>query len=107
MGQARRPQPARLAIKLRQIRTALDFTQEQMAERLKRTKSPPQPGHISEFEQGKREPSLPVLLLYGRVAGVYVDALIDDDLELPEHLPLMPEREWITRCDRTGKRGRG
>lgn len=104
MGQARRPQPTRLASKLRQIRTSLGLTQQQMAERLQRTKSPPQPGHVSEFEQGKREPSLPVLLMYARVAGVYVDVLIDDDLDLPERLPMMPEREWIMRCERAGKR---
>lgn len=104
MGQSRRPHPARLAAKLRQVRAALGLTQQQMAERLGRAKSPPQPGHVSEFEQGKREPSLPVLLLYARAAGVYVDVLVDDDLELPEHLPLMPEREWLVRCGRVRKR---
>ena len=38
-------------------------------------------GHIREFEQGKREPSLPVLLAYARIAEVYVDALIDDEID--------------------------
>jgi transcriptional regulator with XRE-family HTH domain len=98
MGQARRPQPARLAAKLRQIRLILELTQEQMAERLSRAiKSPPQPGHVSEFEQGKREPSLPVLLRYARIAGIYVEALIDDDLDLPSRLPTKPGYEWIMK----------
>lgn len=84
MGQSRRPQPTRLACKLRQVRTLLDLSQEQMADRLKHVKSPPRPGHISEFESGKREPSLLVLVAYARVSGVLVDELVDDKLDLPE-----------------------
>lgn len=87
MGASRRQQPARLAAKLRQIRTGLRLTQEQMAEKLADVKVPPRPGHVSEFEQGKREPSLPVLLQYARLAGIYVDWLIDDEVELPKRLP--------------------
>lgn len=87
MGQARRPQPTRLALKLRQVRMLLDLSQEQMADRLKHVKSPPQPGHISEFERGKREPSLLVLVAYARASGVLVDELVDDELELPKKLP--------------------
>jgi transcriptional regulator with XRE-family HTH domain len=86
MGQSRRPQPARLASKLRRIRELLGLSQEQMADRLKHVKSPPQPGHISEFERGKREPSLLVLVAYARLSGVLVDELADDELELPEKL---------------------
>ena len=82
MGTARREKPARLAFKLRQIRASLDLTQEQMCDRLSGVKSPPRPGHISEFERGKREPSLPVLLRYARLAGVSTDVLIDDELDL-------------------------
>jgi len=86
MGTARRELPTRLAAKLRQIRASLDLTQEQMAEHLSRVKSPPRPGHISEFEQGKREPSLPVLLKYARLVGVSTDVLIDDELDLPKSI---------------------
>jgi len=86
MGQARRPQPTRLALKLRQVRALLGLSQEQMADRLKDVKSPPQPGHISEFESGKREPSLLVLVAYARASGVLVDELVDDELDLPEKL---------------------
>jgi hypothetical protein len=35
----------------------------------------------------KAEPTLMVLLRYARVAGVIVDVLIDDELDLPENLP--------------------
>ncbi len=88
MGQSRRPQPEHLASKLRQVRARLGLSQEQMAERLKHVKSPPQPGHISEFENSKREPSLLVLVAYARLSGVTVDVLADDKLDLPDKLPL-------------------
>ncbi|MDQ3745547.1 MAG: helix-turn-helix domain-containing protein [Acidobacteriota bacterium] len=41
---------------------------------------------ISEFESGKGEPSLPILLAYARAAGVSTDTLIDDKAELPARL---------------------
>ncbi|HEX8138690.1 MAG TPA: helix-turn-helix transcriptional regulator [Pyrinomonadaceae bacterium] len=86
MGRSRRPSPARLAEKLREIRLKLDLTQQQMFDRLGETKTALYPGHIGLYELGKREPPLPVLLRYARIAGVYVDVLIDDDLDLPERL---------------------
>jgi transcriptional regulator with XRE-family HTH domain len=87
MGRSRRPRPAQLAAKLRQIRTALGLTQDQMFIHLGETKTALYPGHISLYEAGQREPPLSVLLCYARIAGVYVDALIDDEVELPERLP--------------------
>jgi transcriptional regulator with XRE-family HTH domain len=51
--------------------------------------------NISQYELGTREPPLPVLLQYARVANVYVDVLIDDDLEPPEKLPASPKSEGI------------
>lgn len=92
MGQSRRPQPTRLAPKLLQVRTLLGLSQEQMAERLNQVKSPPQPGHISEFERGKREPSLLVLVAYARISGILVDVLVDDELNLPEKLPAVKRK---------------
>ena len=87
MGQSRRQQPVRLAAKLKEVRTKLALTQEQMTERLQKVKAGLQTGHISEYETGKREPSLPVLLQYARVAGVPMEVLVDDDLDLPDRLP--------------------
>jgi len=87
MGTSRRPRPARLASKLRQIRTSLGLTQEQMGELLTTRKSSVYPGHVSEFERGKREPSLLALLSYARAAGVPMDLLVDDKLDLPANLP--------------------
>jgi transcriptional regulator with XRE-family HTH domain len=86
MGNARRPQPARLAAKLAQIRAALDLTQEQMIKRLNYTESPLYTSYVSGFETGEREPSLPLLLAYARCAGISTDILIDDNLDLPGKL---------------------
>lgn len=88
MGTASRPRPRRLAEKLLQIRRLLGLTQEQMAERLRDVESPPQPAHISRFESGTREPSLLVLLRYARLAGVPMETLVDDEVELPARLPV-------------------
>lgn len=100
MGQSPRPRPKRLASKLRQIRTMLNLTQEQMADRLKHIESPPQPGHISEFENGRREPSLLFLLAVARLVGVPMELLVDDELDLPKGLPVAGRkiRLW-TRSD--------
>jgi hypothetical protein len=42
---------------------------------------------ISEYESGAREPSLWILLAYGRIARVHVEALIDDEASLPNKIP--------------------
>ena len=86
MGRASRPKPLRLTEKLIEIRKALGASQNELLRRMGL-----QDQHlreeISDFERGKRIPPLPVLLAYARTVNVYVDALIDDDLDLPETLP--------------------
>ena len=103
MGRSSRPKPERLAAKLLRIRNALDLTQDEMLKRLAYRKSPLYASQISDFEQGKREPPVLVLLKYARVAGVPMELLVDDDLDLPEHLPCVPH-EWIMKRVSTGKR---
>lgn len=96
MGRAARPKPARLAEKLLQIRVALGLSQNGMLTRLgldeKLFRSA-----ISGYELGTREPPLPVLLKYAEDAGVWVDVLINDDLDLPDRLPALPKHEGIRR----------
>lgn len=87
MGRSHRPRPKRLAFKLRYIRVALGLTQEQIFERLGETKTALYPGHISLYESGQREPPLPVLLCYAKLSGVFVDLLIDDEVDIPDELP--------------------
>ena len=87
MGRARRHQPEGLADKLKEIRIRLDLSQTQMAEKLSNADPAPRRGHIAEFESGSRQPSLSVLLHYSRLAGIHMEVLVDDDLELPDRLP--------------------
>ena len=88
MGQSKRTQPKRLKSKLKAIRTHLDLTQEEMVLRLRKfaPKESIDTGYVSRFENGKREPTLPILLAYSKLTGVSINALVDDELDLPKRL---------------------
>lgn len=96
MGKAQRQRPARLAEKLITIRNTLGLSQNEMLNRLGLADEFGR-NYISAFELGDREPPLLVLLRYARVAGVWLDALVDDELNLPEKLPASPKSEGIRR----------
>ena len=85
MGHARR-RPKRLAEKLLQIRLALGLSQTEMHRRLD-VEDEIAYTRISEYELDKGEPTLMVLLRYARVAGVSMEALVDDEMDLPARLP--------------------
>jgi transcriptional regulator with XRE-family HTH domain len=94
MGTVRRPKPARLAEKLRAIRTSLGLSQNGMLRHLGLAEDSFR-SSISGYELGTREPPLPILLKYAQAAGVCVDVLINDDLNLPKKLPSMPVHKMI------------
>src|SRR5437868_3527640 len=94
---ARRPAPKRLGEKLLQIRTALGLSQTQFVKRLDYQESPLYPAQISNFEQGKREPPLQLLLAYARLANVALEVLADDKLDLPDRLPSAKRHEGVRR----------
>jgi transcriptional regulator with XRE-family HTH domain len=77
-GSRRRPQPKLLAKKLKAIREERGWTQQQMAQQLGKTPSPPDGAMISRFERGEREPNLFVIVAYCGVAQISTDVLIDD-----------------------------
>jgi transcriptional regulator with XRE-family HTH domain len=60
--------------------------------------------NISSYERGEREPPLHALLKYAQAAGVWVDVLIDDELDLPDTLPSPTKHEGIRR--KTAVRGK-
>ena len=79
---AKRPVPENLAKKLGQIRVQLGLSQTQLVEALNYKESPLRAAQISQFETGRREPPLMLLLAYAKLAGVSTDVLIDDKLRL-------------------------
>lgn len=96
MGRAARPKPLRLGEKLLRIRLSLGLSQDRMVERLSGSDTLTS-ASISAYELGQREPPLTVLLDYARLANVYLDALADDELDLPERLPANRKSEGIRR----------
>jgi transcriptional regulator with XRE-family HTH domain len=79
MGRKPRRKPQHLAAKLLAIRSGLGISQFQMA-RLLDSNLPHT--RLSEYESGRREPNLLLVLRYARAAKVPVENLIDDELDL-------------------------
>ena len=87
MGRRPRRIPSRLGEKLLQIRTCLGLSQTQMWKRLEIDDYLPYTV-ISGYERRVREPSFEVVLKYARLVGVQMEVLVDDELDLPEKLPV-------------------
>lgn len=85
MGVTRRPQSKYLASKILRIREVLNLTQPEIIERLDYEWELTQ-GMLSNFETGKREAPIPLIVAYARLVGMSTDFLIDDSLNLPEKL---------------------
>ncbi len=81
-----RPRPLRMAAKLRTIREELGLSQSQMLARLG-LEDTMHYGRISQYENDEREPTLMTLLAYSHVAGVHLEDIVSDDLDLPSKLP--------------------
>jgi transcriptional regulator with XRE-family HTH domain len=105
MGTVQRPKPARLAEKLRTIRTSLGLSQNGMLRHLGLAEDSFR-SSISGYELGTREPPLPILLKYAQVAGVCVDVLINDDLNLPEKLPSVAVHKMVVSASASRIKGR-
>lgn len=86
MGRSSREKPALLAQKLTYIRRAFNLSQDEMIRRLALEQQLNRE-EVSKYERGLRVPSLLTLLKYAKAAGLIVDDLIDDDIQLPEKLP--------------------
>jgi transcriptional regulator with XRE-family HTH domain len=96
---APRPKPERLAEKLLAIREALGVSQPEILRRLG-VEHLIEYHIISRYERGKREPPLMILLEYARLANVYVDVLIADELDMPDRLPSPTKSEGVRRRKR-------
>ena len=96
MGTFARRRPHRLAKKLLAIRQAFGDSQNSLLRRIGLAEELTQ-SDISAFERGTREPSLLVLLQYARLAQVWIDVLVDDELDLPKNLPDASKREGVKK----------
>jgi transcriptional regulator with XRE-family HTH domain len=76
----KRSRPQRLAAKLLAVRKHLGLSQFKMTRLLGVDLAY---HRISEYESGRREPNLMVLLQYARAGNLPVECLIDDEMELP------------------------
>jgi len=92
MGRAARLRSERLAEKLRAVRLALGLSQNELIKRLELDDMIYQ-SNVSGYESGEREPPLPVLLKYAEAAGVCLDVLANDELDLPAKLPAKPKHK--------------
>ena len=90
MGRAARLRSERLAEKLREIRMALGLSQNELIRQLGLEDVIYQ-SNVSGYESGEREPPLPILLRYAQTAGICMDVLVNDDLDLPDRLPSTPK----------------
>jgi len=84
MGNPRR-RPKLLPEKLLAIREFLKVGQVDMASKLQseilshsRRRYRVESGRVSEYEKGKREPNLFVLIAYGRLGHVHMESVVDD-----------------------------
>jgi transcriptional regulator with XRE-family HTH domain len=80
MGRAKRWRVKRLSEKLLQIRVSCRMSQNELIEALN-FKEVLYQSNISSYENGDREPPLPVILAYAKLAGISTDILIDDRLD--------------------------
>lgn len=94
-----RTKSSRLAEKLLKIRLDLNLSQSGLLEHLGFDEELFR-SNVSQYELGTRTPALPLLLAYARAANVYVDALIDDELDLPDKLPSAKKSEGVRRRSR-------
>ena len=76
-----RPRPKHLAKKLLQIRLSLGLSQPQLLNELG-VQDQIHYTNISKYELDKNEPPLTILLAYARLAGIPVEQIIDDRLQV-------------------------
>ena len=93
---ARTLRPKRLGQKLSEIRYQLQLSQNGLIRRFGFADALVRE-EISAFERGVRVPPLSVLLEYAKAANIYLEALVDDDLDLPSKLPCLTKHEGVKR----------
>jgi transcriptional regulator with XRE-family HTH domain len=92
----RHESPKRLGAKLISIRKSLGLSQNGMLKHVgigeEYTRE-----ELSAYERGVRTPPLHVILKYSKAVRVWVNVLIDDELDLPTELPTHRMHEGVPR----------
>ena len=83
MAHGKQERPKRLAKKLIKIRAKLGFSQAEMAEALERQGARADRTYISRYESEHRVPGLLTVKAYAKIAGVSIEQLVEDELDLP------------------------
>lgn len=91
-----RRNPGRLPEKLLAVRTALGLSQRGLIRRMGLEDELTQ-AEVSMYESGRRVPGLLVLREYAKLAGVWMDVLVGDELDLPKKLPARPTSGGVGR----------
>jgi transcriptional regulator with XRE-family HTH domain len=100
MGRKPRMKPERFSEKLVQIRTELGLSQSELLRHLGLEETMDY-RRISEFERGTTEPPLLVVLQYARAAGVHMEDIVDDELDLPARLPGNVRHQGLKRSSKS------
>jgi|ERR1043165_8835885 transcriptional regulator with XRE-family HTH domain len=98
-----RRKPERLGEKLLAVRQAFGLSQNGMLRRLGVDDELTQ-AEWSAYERGVRIPSLLVLLQTADLAGVWMDVLVNDELDLPNKIPARPKSSGVGRTYRLRRR---
>lgn len=96
MGASSRARPRFLSYKLLRIRESLGLSQSEMGKLLGLDNEFAR-NYVSGYERDTREPTLEVLLRYSEVSGCWINALVNDEVDLPDELPAEPKSEGIRR----------
>jgi transcriptional regulator with XRE-family HTH domain len=103
MARSPRRKSERLGEKLVEIRRALGLSQSEML-RLLSYEEAIYYKRISDYELNKRIPPLPLVLEYARAAGVHMEDIVDDELDLPKRLPGKVRHEGVRHSSPSRKR---
>lgn len=96
--------PKRMAAKLLRIRRTLGLSQNDLIRSMGSPEKITQ-SNISGYERGVREPPLLILLEYARIAGVSMETLVDDAIDLPAKLP--SQRKHVSEKRKPAFKGLG
>lgn len=109
MGNVRK-RPKLLPNKLLAIREFLNVSQVDMASKLQSNilansgrQYPIKPARTSDYENGKREPNLFVLMAYARLGKVHLESVVDDDITVTTFRALIGHEVDYTRLLRRRK----